>query len=255
MKKIIAALFIGIAINNIALADTRIIIETGDSKTDIWLNEKYARTSFIENNSDKNSPDENNPDENDPDENGSELPPGDVIKNFSSGKNYMIIDKKKILLDMSSPPMFFEEMTSDTPKKKSSQKINFTYKNRGSGETIAGLKTTKYEVSAQGRKCFDIWLTKDRIYGQAMKKLGYFSDSEDDDDGSESICEQANADDNEKYGFPVKIIATDAEQDMLVVEFKTNVKAPRKYLSFPAGYKIMTMTEMIQDAMARQLPE
>jgi len=62
--------------------------------------------------------------------------------------------------------------------------------------------------------------------------------------------------DHEKtYGFPVKIIAADAEQDMLVVEFKTNVKAPRKYLSFPAGYKIMTMTEMIQEEMAKRFSQ
>lgn len=253
MKKIIAVLFIGLVINNIALADTRIIIETGDSKADIWLNEKYARTSFIENNSDKNSPDENNHDENDPDENSSEQPPGDVIKNFSSGKDYMILDKKKTLVDMSSPPMFFGKMMSDTPKRIKNHKISFTYKNRGSGETIAGLKTTKYEVSAEGIKCFDIWLTKDRVYGQTMKKLGLFSEDEHDESGS--ICEQTNADDNEKYGFPVKIIAADAEQDMLVVEFKTNVKAPRKYLSFPAGYKIMTMTEMIQEEMAKRFSQ
>jgi len=237
MKKILTILLFSISTHSIAFADTRIVIDSYDGKSSIWLNDKYIRMSFKDSN-----PQGDNPG-----------PPGDMIANFSSGKSYMIIDKTKTLVDTSTPPMMFGAMM---PKKSEHKIIKATYKNKGPGKTISGLKTTQYEVSIQGRKCFDMLLTKNQAYASAMKKI----DSLHDDAGDfESICDQINEqvdiEANEKYGYPVKSITADGKLEMLVVEFKTNVKAPAKYLSFPSGYKIKTMTQIMQEEMAKQFPQ
>jgi len=152
MKKTITALLISLAINNSAFSDSLLVNKTDDGKVTIWLNEKYMRLTFTEEKQNDDSP----------------APPADMITNFSSGKTYMINHKDKVLLDTSSAPMFSGGMM---PEREPASNPDILYTRKGAGETIAGLKTTRYEVSIKGKKCFDMWLTKDSAYTRVIKKI------------------------------------------------------------------------------------
>jgi len=234
MKKIITVLLASLIINQTALADSRMVIDTGSNKATIWSNEKFARSKITANTSEEDN----------------DIPPGDIFVTFSTGKTYMIIDKKKSLFDMSSPAMNFGGIV---PEKKPLKKLNINYKNKGRGETIAGLETTKYEISLEGKKCFDMLLTRNKAYSSVMKK---FNSIPENYDSNESLCgqveSQISAEKEAKYGYIVKSTTADGKLDMLLLEFESGIKAPKKYLSFPAGYKIKSMAEMMQEMRAKQ---
>lgn len=240
MNKLIVALFTGLFINQSAFADTRIVIETPDGKITTWSNDKYTRSKLPTNEEMKRSP----------------IQFDAVIGDFRSGKTYMLSNKQKLLVEVSTkPPMAGLAGMFKAPKPK---KLEITYKSKGPGKTIAGLKTMKYDFIVRGKKCFEVWLTKDAAFAAEMKKHNLLDTSEAGD-VDDDICEQANNQDNEKleakYGYAVKALDANGKSDLFIKEFKTNVTAPKKYLSLPSGYKIMTMMEAMTNAMSKKFTQ
>jgi len=235
MKKTFLIAILGLLTIQLANADTQMAFKYQDGSLTTFLNDKYMRGKFTQNSNSEDS-----------------MPPGDMFGDFRSGKMYFIIEKEKLLIDTAAPAAFagFKNIPG-MPEVPKPPKLKITYKNKGAGKTISELKTIKYDIIVQGEKCFEYLLTKDKAYSAAMKKF----DSINSDDGdAQDMCEEAEFQMDEKqymkYGYPVKTVNANGKTTMLLTQFKTNVKAPKKYLSFPKGYQVTTMMEYAQKAMS-----
>lgn len=223
----------------LTFADTKIVFDVPDGTFTTWSNDKYFRVSQTEYRKPKSKNNHQNED--------SGKMPGDMLGDYRSGKTYMIIEKDKVLMDM-KPPMSF----LNTSKHKS-KKLNIEYKNKGKGKTIAGLSTIKYDIIVKGKKCFEVLLTKNKAFISAANKYNAINSDDDNNPEADSICEQAeNQIESQKIsknGLSVKTTNANGVVEMVIKEFKTGVKAPKKYLGLPKGYKVMTMMEAMTKAM------
>jgi hypothetical protein len=230
MKKIQLTLFIALLLNNIAYADTKMVIETPEGILTTWSNDKYFRAGHKQNLNSTNPPG----------------PEGDMLGLLKSRKMYMIMDKEKILIDMSNP-MPFSELSNMSSR----PKIKISYVNKRKGEFIAGLKTTKYDLMARGKKCFEIYVTKNNAYNKTISDFNSLDSNDGDAQGD--LCEQIETQQNpgidKQYGYPVKMIDRNGKVTMLLKKFETNVTAPKKHLALPKGYQVMTMMDAMSKAM------
>lgn len=218
----------------LALADTRMTIKDPDNeKITSWSNDKYFRTTIPK---DEESP----------------MSEGDMLADLRSKKTYMINDKEKVIVNISQSEMPFANLRNNTDV----EKVKIDFKNKGSDKKIAGLSTIKYHIYVQGEKCFEILMTKNKNYGDVMRKLDSLQEAENNSN-ADNICEQAenqmDLDKLAKHGYPVKKTDSKGIVQFELLEFKTGIKAPKNYLAFPKGYKVKSMMEMIKEAMSKQM--
>ncbi len=248
MKKIIFSILISGLVQQLALADSRLVFKTAEDKLTYWSNDKYFRMKIPKDIKSGNSP----------------MSSGDMLADLRSGKTYMINDKEKIIVDVSNPEALFSGLPKAESAHQETKATNYTYKKIGAGKKIAGIKTTKYHVIAQGKKCFEILMSKNKAFNRVMKKLDSIQPGDDGEHGnnddynnSDDVCEQVkNKMDNDnmaQYGYPVKATNANGIVQYEVLEFKTNVKAPKNYLAFPKGYKVKTMMELMKEAFSQEL--
>jgi len=240
MKHTALLIIASITFSQMAFADTKIVIESSEGSFTTWSNNKYLRTTQTKVKQPKKRSSQYNSDE----EMSNEMP-GDMFGDLAKKKTYFIIEKDKILMDMSSPMLFGGLAGQQKPRP-----LNIEFKNKGTGKTVAGLKTTKFDIIVEGKKCFEVLSTKNSAYASLVQSYDSLSSEQGNMD---DICDQAESQMSDKqyskYGYAVKSINKYGEVDLLVKEFKTNVKAPNKFLSFPKGYKVMTMMEAMSKAM------
>ncbi len=248
MKKIFFIVLISSLMQQLALADSRLVFKTTEDKLTYWSNDKYFRMKIPKDKESTNSP----------------MSSGEMLADLRSGKTYMINDKEKIIVDVSNPEALFGGLPKAESSHQEAETTNYTYKKIGAGKKVAGIKTTKYHVIAQGKKCFEILMSKNKAFNLVMKRLDSVQSGDDDghhnnDDynNSDDICEQVeNQMDDDKmaqYGYPVKATNAKGIVQYEVLEFKTNVKAPKNYLAFPKGYKVKTMMELMKEAFSQEL--
>ncbi len=233
MKSTILLMAIGLLSSSVTFADIKMIMQTTDGNLTTWANDNYFRTKLP-----KNQEADQNP-----------MPPGDMLGVFKMKKIYMIIDEKKLLIDMSAPMPFAAMSGNQKPPK-----LKIRFKNKGAGNKIAGMVTTKYDIIAQGQKCFEVLTTKNKTYSALIKKYDSIDSPQGD---SQNLCDEVeNQIDDEmsaKYGYAVKMTDANGKVQMLLKEFKTGIKAPKKYLSLPKGYRVTTMMEAMSEMMSGKL--
>ncbi len=240
MKKTITLFLLSLLIPQLTFADTKVVFESSDGSHTIWSNDKYFRITQAKPNKSK---------ANKTNEDGMT---GNMLGDYRSGKKYIIVEKDKIIIDMSTPlPAFLQG--SNLSGKHKTKKIKIKYIKKDTGKIITGLNVTKYDIVVKGEKCFEVSLTKNKAFTSFAKKLEKIISDDDNDSQEGSNCEQAeNQIDNDKenkYGYPVKIIDANGAVKMEIKEFNTNAKAPKNHLSLPKGYKVMSMMEAMTEAM------
>lgn len=236
MKTRMILFSICLIINQTAIADTLMVIESSEGTLTTWGNDKYIRANM------KQAVNSETP----------SGPEGDMFGMLKTKKMYLIVDKEKILIDLSNPmPMANYPGMAEMGNMNKPPQIKVSYTNKRKGKVIAGLETTQYDFIAEGKKCFDVFLTKNKAYSKIIQDFDSLESAEGDTDGG--LCEQAeiqqDSDLAKQFGQPVKMIDANGKITMELKKFKTNTTAPKNYLALPKGYQVMTIMDAMSKAM------
>lgn len=205
--------------------------------TRIWINDNFAHLDVT-----------------DPQQaGGDESGPQEILVDLKNRKIYGINHSSKLLIDMSSYSI------PNMPHPPAAQ-VKIALTSQGHGPTIAGFKTEKYLVSANGAACFTSFMSKDVLKHRqlgtlydvmaSMPQPGSFSDNP-----CESAEEQIDKLPKEKYGISLKTLDKTGGTIFEVKQIKDGVNPPSNYLQKPAGYKTMSMEEWMQQMQGQmQMP-
>lgn len=209
--------------------------ESGDSH--IWINDSYAHFDVVKNA--QQTPAE-------------EPGPGEMLIDIKNKKLYAIDHKSKTLVDMSDFSMPGQPHPVPIP-------VKVAFESQGHGPKVAGFATQQYSVSANGEKCYSALYSKDVIknkqivaFYEAMVKSA--PSATNHANPCEAADEQIDKIPPEKYGIALKVMDKTGKTIFEVKKIKTGVNPPSHYLQLPAGYKTMSMMQMMQQQMQSDMP-
>jgi hypothetical protein len=137
--------------------------------------------------------------------------------------------------------------------------LDVSLKRKGDGPKIAGYATRKFKVTANGEKCGTVFASKKLLENggiqamfesmRAMQKMvggmsARFS-------GSMPVCQRANlalADTMDSNGAPMKVVDASGKLVSEVVSVDTSASFPGGHYQVPAGMKIVSMEQMMNQA-------
>lgn len=132
-----------------------------------------------------------------------------------------------------------------------------TLRRVGDGPTIAGYATEHYVVEVDGETCEELYVSRQAFRdsgwaelwaetGKAFKEMAAEDEGEDADP-----CDIADvqAADPAKIGWPLKTVYPDGESTT-IVRIQKNAPLPPGGFEVPAGYKVISMQQMMQEAMS-----
>jgi len=177
--------------------------------------------------------------------------PGYSLMNLSKKTMFMVDPSQKHAVDMSA--MVFGKMpaaSQGTPSAASG-----TLKRVGDGPKIAGYATEHYVVEAGGQVCEELYVSKQAFKdagwgelwadaGRAFKEMAAAGEGLDE-------CDLAGAQavDPAKIGWPLKTVYPDGEFNE-VTRIQKDAPLPPGGLDVPAGYTVISMQQMMQEAMS-----
>lgn len=175
---------------------------------------------------------------------------GYALLDLRGRKMFMIDPAEKNVVDMSS--MMFPQETGQAPAVRGA--ANPALEKIGSGPEIAGYKTEHYVLTANGRKCQELFTSKEAFadsgwadlwndVGESMKDMAAAEEDADD-------CDVAEAEliDPAEIGWPLKTIQADGETTE-VVRIERDAVVPPGGFEIPAGYTVISMQEMFSGAL------
>ncbi len=191
----------------------------------VWINDSYAHMAILQ-------------------QQGQDNAPKEMIIDLKANKMYGVVPTSKILVDISKFSLPGLPLPQ-TPHAK------ISIDSQGRGPDIAGFSTHKYLVSANGKKCYTMFFSKDVLKYQ---QLGKFYDvmSKLSQAGSHDATACGAADEQieklpkEKYGVILKTIDQNGNTMMEVKKIKEGVTPPAHYLQLPTGYRTMSMAAMMK---------
>lgn len=192
----------------------------------VWINDSYARMAILKQ------------------QHGQDNATKEMIIDLKANKMYGVVPTSKILVDISRSSLPGLPLPQ-TPHAK------ISIDSQGRGPAIAGFSTHKYLVSANGKKCYTMFFSKDVL---KYRQLGKFYDvmSRISQVGSHEATTCGAADEQiaklpkEKYGVILKSIDQSGKTMMEVKQIKEGVTPPAHYLQLPAGYRTMSMAAIMK---------
>jgi hypothetical protein len=168
-----------------------------------------------------------------------------MVADYKSNKIYLIDPAKKEIMDMS------QFINKD---KQSSKGLKIEIKPMGKGQDVAGYQTTKFQLSANGKQCRQVLVSKkaqkDADIGRLMEAL---SQVDVNPMGAQFMqdCDRAGilfAREMKNMGMPLATINNGKLEDK-VRKIQKNVALPAGGFKLPAGYRHVNLQQKIQDAM------
>ncbi len=187
------------------------------------------------------------------------LTDGKQVRLNTDGLDYVIIDTlnntMKSVVTEEQMVILFD--MANLPKTGKAQKVHLSIKNLGAGPAIAGYKTQKFGVTANGSNCGVIYGSKQayrnkhvKVVVDAMRSmakqaeamLGGFASMVDD-------CELADLEMSKHtatIGVPMRSVVNGVV-DFEITAINFDVALPADTFVIPASYKITSMAEVMQN--------
>jgi len=205
---------------------------TGEGVTRIWIDDHYAH--FIPNQDQKTE----------------ETMTGEMLLDLKNGKAYSVNHDAKVALELPVNENH-SHPTLATPK------VKVAIEKHGSGPAVAGFATERYSFKANGILCSDVFFSKKLLDNKHVKTFfqTLFRTSSSSDAGNkQGICEIAGDQSDimrsdkslAKYGIAMRSTDKSGKLEFEIRAVKDNVTPPANFMGIPAGYKIMTMRQMMQ---------
>lgn len=176
--------------------------------------------------------------------------PGYALMDLRKRTMFMVNTQRKQAVDMSAT--VFRQRGAAAAGMASG--VTGTLKRIGDGPTIAGYATEHYLVEVDGETCHELYVSKQAfqdsgwadLWAQTGKTFKEMSAEEEDADP----CDVADvpAADPAKIGWPLKTVYPDGESTV-IIRIQKNAPLPPGGFEVPAGYKVISMQQMMQDAM------
>lgn len=175
---------------------------------------------------------------------------GYVIVDIKDQKQYMIDHNEKMVIDVTGGLDGAEvdaKSTGATP--------NVSITKVGEGPVIAGFKSDKYEVKAEGVLCGVEYLSTEPFsHPEIVKLLKVMAMLSEPDIGNSELyqpCEQADLlleKQYQTYGMPLKSLNAEGAAISEVVKFRTATPPAGTY-DFPNAYQITTLRALIDEQL------
>lgn len=174
--------------------------------------------------------------------------PGYVLINFDKNQFNMIDPERREIMEMSTMP--------GNKSKVKTENVTVRLINKGSGPLIAGYKTRKYLIQANGKNCGtvygsrkvlalkgieDIFNALSQLQRQSQTMAGAFRGSRDD-------CEQADlqmSDSIKTTGAPLRMLDQHGQLENEVTSINTRASHPAAFYQPPAGYRVTNMQQQM----------
>ena len=169
-----------------------------------------------------------------------------MLMDTKKKKMYVVDTAQKQIMDMS--PMYNMDMNHAGPK---TQKPQVAFNKKGSGPKVAGYATEHYELSIDGKKCADEYLSVEALKVLGEKVFEQFIEPFSEESGQyEDVCDGADREVSRlylKYGFPLKTINAQGVTESEVLKITPKVSLPPGGMDLPSGYKMVDMSTMMQN--------
>jgi len=173
--------------------------------------------------------------------------PGYALMDLRRRTILMVDPDEKTAIEMS--PQIGDTSNSDQGK---APKVEVGLEKVGVGPSVAGYATDHYVLTANGRKCQDLFVSKQAFadsgwaalwseFGTVFKSM---SAMDMDKDACDIADEQA---DPARIGWPLKTVASDGETTE-VLRIEKDVPVPAGGFEVPGDYRIMSLQEMMSGA-------
>lgn len=185
-----------------------------------------------------------------------------MLVDTAKGTAYVVMPERKAALDLS-------ESLKKADRPDSDRSVVTQFKQRGSGPTIAGYKTIKFDYSAAGKYCGSLFVSKaalkesgmGHIFG-AMQKMGAQAQSYAEAFNTNTEpCEAADQQITGKIqeiGMPLRALDKNGVLESEVTRIEKNAKLPPGAFSFPNNYEVQNVAQMqrgMQQQMQQQMPQ
>ena len=181
--------------------------------------------------------------------------PGYLLFDSLIGTVYMIDTRRKEIVKLSTDEI--SAVTSDKP-------LNVGLKSLGGSEKIAGYKTGRFNLIANGLHCGTLYGSSELIENrelktmlEAMQNMHKLSSTRMAGLGALSECQQASsqmADLVDTSGFVLRYIDDQGKTIFEVTSVKTDEQVAADYYNIPSGMKIVDMNEKMGQSM-QQMPD
>lgn len=173
-----------------------------------------------------------------------------MIADYKANKFYLVDPAKKEIMDMSNLISKNEQST---------QGLKIEIKPLGKGPDVAGYATSKYQLSANGKQCRQVLISKqaqkDAGIGGLMEALSHIDINPM---GAQFMqdCDRASilfARKMKNLGMPLATI-NNGKLDDKVRKIQQNAALPAGGFKLPSGYRHVNLQQKIQDAMGSAFP-
>jgi hypothetical protein len=172
--------------------------------------------------------------------------PDYALMDLKTRSMFLVNPTEKRALDMSAG---FRHKAGESA---ASVEVDARLEKKGAGPEIAGYATEHYVLSANGKKCQDIYASTQAFrdsgwaelwddFGKAFKEMST---------GGQDPCDIADETvvDPAKVGWPLKTVTADGDV-METVRIQNDVAAPAGGFDVPAGYQVISLQQMLQDML------
>jgi len=167
-----------------------------------------------------------------------------ALMDLKSRSMFLVNPTEKRALDMSAG---FRQKAGEAGVKAA---VDARLEKKGAGPEIAGYATEHYVLIANGKKCQDIYASRQAFrdsgwaelwddFGKAFKEMST---------GGEDPCDIADETvvDPAKVGWPLKTITADGDV-METVRIENNVATPAGGFDVPVGYHVISLQDMVSE--------
>ncbi len=190
----------------------------------------------------------------------------------SSEPGYVLIDTRKQQFNMVDPQRrqvtVVNLKNSKKPAQAATNQVKVSLNRIGKGPKIAGYRTDKYTLSANGRLCNTIFGSKAALNIKSMAELFDAMDTMEQSldmmGGFRSMmdeCDEANMQSAELFkaaGAPLRVIDANGQLESEVQSINSNTKVAKNFYQIPASYQQVSMQQQINQArqqMQQNMPD
>ncbi|MCP4406495.1 MAG: DUF4412 domain-containing protein [Gammaproteobacteria bacterium] len=172
---------------------------------------------------------------------------GYVLTDAEQRKMYIISDKERTVMDMSS------NFKSQFDKSKS-EDLDIKLVKKRAGPTIAGYQTTHYTLSANGKHCADQYVSLKVLRDPNLKEYARHSAGMSNNSPIRALmdaCTLASISATERFqkiGFPLRTVDADGDRHE-VTRIQKNVSPGPNAFEVPKDYQIVDMGQIMQQAL------
>ncbi len=177
---------------------------------------------------------------------------GYMLVNTKAQKFYMVVPAERAIIEFSA---------NENKKNTEKQKVDIDIEDVGNGPKVAGYATRKYELTANGKQCGSVLLSKQAAKVEDINRLlsamgGLNPEAfmpEEMLQGLQSMADpcdlaemQLEEKDLVKRGFPMKSLDSKGETENEVVSIDENAELKPELFDLPEDYTRTTVKEMME---------